>query len=155
MLTAILSFLGGNVFRLLLGELFDFLRKRQEHSQELDRIREQRLSDAAAHAQRLEVIRLEADKGLQVLEAQRVADMDRIEGAAWSTVVEGSTKLTGLRFIDYWNQSIRPALATLAAFAVVGEVIAAGFILSEWHQALVGSILGIYVANRDLSKRGK
>lgn len=39
MISALLSFLGGNVFRLMFGEIVAFLNKKQEHAQELDRMR--------------------------------------------------------------------------------------------------------------------
>jgi hypothetical protein len=39
MIAALLSFLGGNVFRLMFGEVVAFLNKRQEHAQEIDRMR--------------------------------------------------------------------------------------------------------------------
>ena len=38
---------------------------------------------------------------------------------------------------------------------VVFEVVKNGFILTEWDRELVGGILGIYIADRHLSKRGK
>jgi hypothetical protein len=38
---------------------------------------------------------------------------------------------------------------------VVFEIMRNGFVLSDWDKELVGAILGIYVADRSLSRRGK
>jgi hypothetical protein len=46
-------------------------------------------------------------------------------------------------------------LATLAISVVIAEIVRNGFTLSEWDRELVGAILGIYVADRSLLKRGK
>lgn len=111
--------------------------------------------DAAAHERSQAAIKLQADMGIKVIEVQRDADIDRIEAGAWERAVDSVGKLTGLKFIDYWNQSIRPLLATMAISVVAGEVINAGFVLSVWTRDLISAILGIYVADRSLSKRGK
>ena len=39
MITALLSFLGGNVFRMIFGEVIAYLNKKQDHAQEIDRLK--------------------------------------------------------------------------------------------------------------------
>jgi hypothetical protein len=154
-MSALISFIGGSAFRMIWGEVSAWFTRRQEQKLEIERMRLQGEMDAAAHARNMESIRLQADLGVKVIQAQHEADVDSIATGAWATLVEGTTKLTGLAFIDYWNAGIRPALATVAMAVVIGQVIQNGFVLSDWDKQLVGAILGIYVADRSLSKRGK
>jgi hypothetical protein len=151
----ILSFLGGNAFRLIFGEVVAFFTRKQEHETEMARMRLQGDLDAAQHARNLEAIRVQAEQGVKVIEAQRDADADRADAGAFLAAVESVGHTTGIGWLDAWNGSIRPALATLAAALIVFEAFRNGFVLSEWDRELVGAILGIYVADRHLSKRGK
>jgi len=155
MISALVSFLGGSAFRMIWGELSSFVTRRQEHAQEIDRLRLQGELDAAQHARNQEAIKTQAALGIKVIEVQRDADIDRIEAGAWERAVDSVGRLTGIKFIDLWNQSIRPLLATLAIAVVVFEIVANGFVLSDWDRELVAAILGLYVADRSLQKRGK
>jgi len=154
-MSALLSFLGGSAFRAIWGEVSAYLNRRQEHAQEIERLRLQGEMDAAQHSRNLEAIRVQAELGVKTIQVQAESDLDRLAMTGWNAVVESTTRLTGLKFIDYWNQSIRPLLATLAIGIVVAEVVAHGFTLTEWNRELVGAILGIFVADRNLAKRGK
>ncbi len=107
------------------------------------------------HARNLESIKLQNELGVKVIQVQRDSDMDRLEGEAWTGLVDSTTKLSGTTFLDVWNGAIRPMLATLAISVVIAEIVRNGFTLSEWDRELVGAILGIYVADRSLLKRGK
>ena len=108
-----------------------------------------------SHERNMTAIKLQADLGVKVIEAQRDAAVLQGETDAWLAAVKDVGRQTGIRFLDIWNGSVRPLLATLAILVIVAEVIATGFILSEWHKELVAAILGLYVADRSLSKRGK
>ncbi len=155
MISALLSFLGGNAFRLIFGEIVAYLNKKQEHALELERLKLQGELEAAQHARNLEAIKTQHALGVEVIHVQRDADLDRIDAAAWAQAVADVGKQTGIRFLDYWNGSVRPALATLAILVVVAEIVRNGFVLSDWDRELVGAILGIYVADRSLARRGK
>lgn len=155
MISALISFLGGSVFRMVLGEVSAWMTAKQDHANELARLEFQEQLDAAQHARNMESIRLQNDLGVKIIQVQRDADMDHLEGAAWAGLVGSTTKLTGLALIDIWNGIIRPLLATLAIMVVVAEIMRNGFALSDWDRELVGAILGIYVADRSLLKRGK
>ena len=151
----ILSFLGGNAFRLIFGEVMSYFQKKQEHALEMERMKLQGDLEAAQHERNLASLKLQADLGVKVIEAQRDADLDRADASAWSEAVAAVGRQTGIKFIDIWNGSVRPALATLAMAVVLFEIVQNGFVLSEWDRELVGAILGIYVADRTLSRRGK
>lgn len=151
----ILSFLGGNAFRLIFGEVAAYFSKKQEHAQEVERLKLQADLDAAQHARNLEAIKVQADLGVKTIQVQAEAALDRIDADAWASAVADVGKQTGIRFLDIWNGSIRPALASMAMAIVVFEVLQNGFVLSDWDRELVGAILGIYVADRSLARRGK
>lgn len=155
MLSALISFLGGSAFRMIWGEVASYFTRKQEHAQEVERMRLQADLEAAQHARNLEAIRVQADLGVKTIRVQAEADTSRIEASAWAQAVADVGKKTGIPFIDIWNGAVRPALATLAAVAVLGQIIHNGFALTEWDKELVAAILGIYVADRSLHKRGK
>jgi hypothetical protein len=150
-----LAFLGGTAFRLMFGEVTSYLNKRHDHKLELERLKIQAQHDRENHERLLEMTRLQSELGAQNIRVQRDADLELVEANAWRGAVDSVGRQTGNKFVDVWNGSIRPMLATLSIFAVIAEIAAAGFVLSGWHQELISAILGIYVASRDLSKRGK
>lgn len=155
MFSALFSFLGGSAFRMVWGEVASYFQKKQDHEFELERVRLQGAMEAAQHDRNMAAIKLQSDLGIKVIEAQRDATLAGVEADAWLAAVKDVGKQTGIKFLDLWNGSVRPLLATLAILVVVGEVVATGFILSEWHKELVAAILGLYVADRSLTKRGK
>lgn len=154
MITTLISFFGGSVFRMLWGEITSYLTARQEHGFEIQRMQLQGQLDAAQHARNLEAIQVQADLGVKTIQVQAEADLGKLDAAAFGTAVELTGKSSGNWFVDAWNGVIRPGLATVS----VGLVVASEFALihmSENAWALAGSALGIYVADRTLFKRGK
>jgi len=154
MITALLSFLGGNVFRMIFGEVIAYLNKKQEHAQEIDRLKLQNALDAAQHARNLEAIKTQAELGVKTIQVQAEAAIGEIEAQGWLEAVKGTSLKTGLAWVDAWNAIIRPALATWSiAMITLGEFMVVH--LSDNTIALAGVALGIYVADRQLFKRGK
>lgn len=153
--SAFLSLLGGSAFRMLWGELSAYFTRKQEHAQEVERMKLQGELADKEHARNIETIRVQSDLGIKLIEVQRDADISRTESDAWASLVESTAKKTGYKAIDVWNMAIRPLLASFAILVVAGDVIRSGFVLSEWVMELVSAILGIYLADRSLSKRGK
>ncbi len=153
--SALASFLGGSAFRMVWGEVSSWLTAKQQHAQELERLKAQEAVDAAAHARNLEAMKLQADLGIKVVSAQIEGDISKIEAGAWDRAVDSIGKTTGIAFIDIWNGSIRPLLATIAITMVMFEIFRNGFVLSDWDRELFAAILGLYVADRSLSHRGK
>lgn len=154
MISALVSFLGGSVFRMIWGEASAYFNKKQDHEQEMERMKLQAELDASQHARNLEAIKLQADMGIKVVQAQAEAAVDQIEAEGWLEAVKGTTKIIGIKFVDAWNAVIRPATATwsvvmitLAEFTVIT--------LSENAIAVCSAALGIYLADRTLMKRGK
>lgn len=154
-MSALLSFLGGSAFRMVWGEVSAYFTRKQEHAQEMERMEAQGKLEADQHARNLEAMRVQSDLGIKTIQVQADADMDRMDVSAWAQAVADVGKQTGIRFLDIWNGAVRPLLATIAILVVVGEVIHNGFVLTDWDKELVSAILGIYVADRALGKRGK
>jgi hypothetical protein len=154
MITALLSFLGGNVFRMIFGEVIAYLNKKQDHAQEVERMRLQADLDAAQHERNLKAITVQAELGVKTIQVQSEAAIGEIEAAGWLEAVKATAIKTGVAWVDAWNATIRPGVATWAIVMITLHefgVIA----LSDNTIALSGAALGIYLADRSLMKRGK
>lgn len=152
---ALLSFLGGSAFRAIWGEVSSFVEKRQDHKYEVDRMRVQNELDAAQHARNQEAIRTQTELGIKTINVQADADMARMDVDAWKQSVADVGKTTGIKWLDVWNGSIRPLLATAAVVVLVQEVLANGGVPTAHVLIICDAVLGIYVADRSLGKRGK
>lgn len=155
MISGLISFLGGSAFRLIWGEISAYFTKRQEHAQELERMRLQDELEKSRHERDMARLKLQSDLGVKEVQVAGDLAIGKTEVEAWLQAVRDVGKQTGIKIIDVWNGVIRPLLATLAIAVVVGECIKNGFNLNDWDRELVGAILGIYVADRTLAKRGK
>lgn len=154
MFTALLSFLGGNVFRLLFGEVVSYLNKRQDHSFEVERLKLQGDLDAAQHVRNLEAIKQQAELGVKVIEAQAVAAVGQIEAEGWLEAVKATGRAIGVAWVDAWNACIRPGVATWAVLMLTADAFKL-LTLTEFHISVCSAVLGIYIGARDLAKRGK
>ncbi len=152
---ALISFLGGSAFRMIWGEVSAFFTAKQEHKHEIDRMNAQAALDAANHARNLESLKLQSELGIKEVMVKAENSINQTEVDAWLEVSRSTTKMTGIYWIDCWNQSVRPALASMALIGVVAEIAISGWVLSDWDRELFGCILGLYVADRSLAKRGK
>jgi len=155
MISALLSFLGGSIFRAIWGEVSAWMNKRQDHEHELERIKLQETIDAAQHARQLESIKTQAEMGIKTIQVQAEAAVAQIESDAWGKVVEGTTKAIGIWFIDAWNGIIRPLVATWAIVMITINFAQKGWLLDDNGWMLASSALGLYLADRTLFKRGK
>jgi hypothetical protein len=153
--SALISFLGGSAFRMVWGEISSFITARQEHKYELARMQAQGALDAAQAERNMAAIKLQADLGVKTIEVQSDADIGKIEVSAWKSAVDAVGAVTGIKWLDIANGTVRPLLAYLSILVVVVEIAVTGWILSDWDRELVAAILGIYVADRTLMKRGK
>lgn len=152
---ALLSFFGGSAFRMIWGEVSSWLTARQNHRFEIERAKQQGELDAAQHARNLEAIRVQHEIGVDTIRVQAAADLGKIEGDAWRLAVEAVGKSVGIAWVDAWNATIRPLLATCAIFVLFQEILANAGTPTPHVLLICDAILGIYVADRSLSKRGK
>jgi hypothetical protein len=155
MITALLSFLGGNVFRMIFGEVIAFLNKKQDHAQEVERMQLQAQLEAAQHDRNLAAIKVQADLGVKTIQVQAEAALNQIESEGWLAAVNATSKAIGIVWVDAWNAVIRPAVATWAVIMMTLVEIGAIGAMTEQTAAICGAALGIYLADRSLFKRGK
>lgn len=155
MIEALLSFLGGSVFRMVWGEASAWLNRRQDHRHEIERLQLQRDLDDRAHARSLEALRLQHDLGVQTVRVKAEADVAVAEAAAFGRVMQAAFKPTGYTVVDVWNGVIRPAGATIALALWVLKLHAQGYVMHGWDVTLCGTVLGFFYADRSLGKRGK
>jgi hypothetical protein len=155
MISAILSFFGGSVFRMIWGEVSSWMTARQDHAHEIERMEAQGKLDAAQHARNLEAIRLQSELGVKEITVKADAMLDQTDADLFRAGVELTGKSSGVSWVDAWNGSIRPLLATICIGLWVLHVHRAGWVLDEQGWSIVGAALGIFVADRALLKRGK
>ena len=155
MFSAILSFLGGSVFRMLWGEISTWVTAKQDHAHEIERLRLQGDMEAAQHARNLEAIRVQAELGVKTIQVQAEADVGKLETEGWFAAVRQAMQPTGIAWVDAWNGVIRPLAASIAILLWVLALNTQGWKMTDWDMELVGVILGFFFASRELMKRGK
>lgn len=155
MFSALFSFLGGSVFRMIWGEVASFLTKRQDHAAELSMMRMQGELDQAAHARALENLRLQSELGVRTVEVQAAADVAKTDADAFKDVMRSAWQPTGVAFVDAWNGAIRPAAASVVLALWAAKLAGQGFKMDNYDLEISGVVLGFFFADRGLSKRGK
>ena len=152
---ALLSFFGGSAFRAIWGEISHWLSSAQEHKQELARLEAQSKLDAQKHAQDMESIKLQADLSAKAITVQSDADVKKTEADAFLEAIKDYSAPSGIKFIDGWVKSIRPAFASVSLFLWVMQLYNQQWIMSGFDLDLFGSIVGYVFADRSLAHRGK
>lgn len=154
MITSLIAFFGGNVFRMIFGEAVAFLKARQENAAELERMRLSAELADKQHARQMELIGVQTSARVKVIEVQTASDVTRGEVGAWASAVDAVGRLTGIKWVDAWNRCINPAVATWAV-AMITLHYAGAIALDDNGWAIAGAALGVYLADRNLFKRGK
>ena len=155
MIESLFAFLGGNAFRMLFGEISSAWTKHQDHRHELAMMRLQADVEAQRHGQQVEMTRLQTEAQVSVVRVQGEADIARGETDAFVEAVRATSRSSGVAWVDAWNGAIRPGLATMAGLLIAAHFARSGFALDEPGWALVSAIIGVYIADRSLAKRGK
>jgi hypothetical protein len=154
MFSAIISFLGGSVFRMVWGEFSSWLTKKQDHQHEVERMHLQAELDAAAHSRRMESVKFEAEQQVKIIHVQAEAAVGQIEAEGWLEAVRATGKAIGVAWVDAWNAAIRPGVATWGVIMLSAEALT-WLTLSDGTASVIYAALGIYLADRALGKRGK
>lgn len=152
LISAALSFLTGAVGRALIGRAIDWIEKRQEHLQEIDRIREQEKIDAAKHTRQMELIAQQASLKIGEIKLVGETQIGVAEANAFAEAMKPQPP-TGVRWIDGWNGTIRPATASLCLALWLLTFIRTWFEITDWDRNLIASVLGYYFADRHLGKK--
>lgn len=153
MFSALFSFLGGSVFRMIWGEVSEFVNKSQDHKHEMEALRLQSELEDKKALQELERMRVASELGIKELEVKTNAEIEGKDADAFIAAMATVNVKTGNWVIDAWNGSIRPAAATTALLLWWFCLYTQGFVLTEWDKELVGVILGFYFAHRVFSSR--
>lgn len=155
MISALFSFLGGSIFRMIWGEASAYLNKRQDHAHEVEMLKVQKELDDARQVREMEQMRLANELGVKMVEVQKDAAIAAGELDAFSKAIEAAARPTGIRWVDAWNGSIRPSYATVALILWLVKVAAQGFKMDAFDAELLAVVAGFYFADRSLGKRGK
>ena len=137
------------------GEVAAFVKARQDHRHELDLLTAQAQLEAQAFERNQSALRLQSELGIKTVQVQAEADLERIDAAGFYGAVGDSMKPVGVAGVDAFNAAIRPAAASICLVLWVFELAVAGWVMGEWDQMLVATILGFFFASRELTKRGK
>lgn len=155
MFSALFSFLGGSVFRMIWGEVSAAWTKYQDHKHELEMLEMQAQLDKSKHDQEMERLRVSSELHVKEVEVMADAEVEKLDAEAFIAAQKTALQPIGNWFIDAWNGAIRPACATTALLVWWFCLYTQGFVLTEWDKELVGVILGFYFAHRVFTSRGK
>jgi hypothetical protein len=155
MFSAILSFFGGNVFRMIWGEVSNAWTAYQDHKQQLQMMELQGRLDAEKAERNMKAMQLQADLKLQVVKVEAENQLADIDATNFGKAVEATGKMTGVKWVDAWNGLVRPLAATECLLLWSFDLYHKGFAMDDRSWELAGAILGIYVADRALFRRGK
>jgi hypothetical protein len=154
-MSAILTFLGGSAFRAIFGEISSWLTKKQDAKIELEHMKLQGDLDAAKSVRDLEAIRVQAALGVQTIKVQGETAVSTAEAEAFRAAMAVANTPTGIKWVDAWNATVRPAFATVALALWFLALHRQSWQLTEWDYSLVGAIAGYFFADRTLRKAGK
>lgn len=149
-MSGIISFIGGTAFRWLFGELLGFLKARDEHRAEVERMKLQHDLDRDKHEWQQQAMAAAAAQGIKVIEAQREAHTAAVADDAFLAAIQGvNAASTRADWIGAWNACIRPFLATVAILLLVGQALAPSVVvLSALVLDLICAVLGVFVGER-------
>lgn len=148
MIAALFSFLGGTAFRLVFGGVMDYLNKLQDHKQSLETQRLQNELEDKRHARDIARLKLQSELGVKEIQIAGDVAISKAEMDAFVQAVQATKIVTGIKWVDAWNQTIRPLGATIALTIWVCTMVAAAFVLTEFDQTLISAFLGIFVGER-------
>jgi len=149
MFSAVFSFFGGTAFRWIFGEVLGFFKAKQEHEHEMALIKLNLDVERERAALRKAEIEATAAAGVKVIEAQREATHAGLMDQAFMTAVEGIDKPSGIAWIDGFNKFIRPELAQISIFLLVGHAIWPNVVRLEGVVLeVVCGVLGLFIGGR-------
>lgn len=131
----------------------EWLEKRQDHLQEMERLRLEEQLAQGNHARQLGLIKLQSDLKLGEIKLVGENAVGLAEAQAFAESMKVANTPTGVRWIDGWNGSIRPAAASVAVALWFLKILKAGLVLTDWDANLIASILGYYFADRHIGKK--
>lgn len=154
-MSMLLSFLTGSAARMVWGEVSSWISAAREHKREIERMRVQEEIDARQHERNMDSIRLQHDLKVEVIRVQGDVDLEKLREQSFAASVSEGMKPTGIKLVDAWNASIRPAAASIALWLWLRHLWVNNWAMAGRDWELVCGILGWFFADRTLGKRGK
>jgi hypothetical protein len=155
MFSALFSFLGGSVFRMVWGEVSTWITAKQDHAHEIEKMKLQGDIDAKIHAQNMEALRVQSELGIKEVQVRSVADLANLDADGFYSAIKAAEAPSGIQWVDGWNKSIRPLCATICIALWVLGVWHNNLLIEAFDMELICTVLGFYFADRTLGKRGK
>ena len=155
MFSALFSFLGGSVFRMVWGEVSTWVTAKQDHAHEIEKMKLQGDIDAKIHAQNMESLRVQSELGIKEVQVRSVADLANLDADGFYSAIKAAEAPSGIQWVDGWNKSIRPLCATICIGLWVLGVWHNNLLIAAFDMELICTVLGFYFADRTLGKRGK
>lgn len=148
-MSALLSFLGSAAARWLLGEVLAVWRQREDRRSEIAMMELQHRLDAERAQWQRQAVADAAAQGVRLVEAQSVAAQAQASDAMMLEAMRQIGQPSGVKWVDAWNASIRPGLATVSVLLLAGnavwpDVVVVTGLLGE----IVAGVLGLYVGGR-------
>ncbi len=97
-------------------------------------------------------MRLVTELGIKEILVKSEASLEEIDAKSFGEAAAVAIKPIGIRLVDAWNGSIRPAAATIALILWTNALYIQDFHLTSWDMELIGAILGFYFAARTFAK---
>jgi hypothetical protein len=155
MFSALFSFLGGSVFRMVWGEVSTWITAKQDHAHEIEKMKLQGDIDAKIHAQNMEALRVQSELGIKEVQVRSVAELANLDADGFYSAIKAAEAPSGIQWVDGWNKSIRPLCATICIALWVLGVWHNNLLIAAFDMELICTVLGFYFADRTLGKRGK
>lgn len=151
MIEAIVTFLGSAMFRGVFEWVMGYFKNKQDIDKE---IKLRKLDDellANQHKRSIEFAETANKHKIEQIELDGKLANERVDISGYYDAAKDVANIkTGIAFVDGWNASIRPAFASIALGLWCLSLWQQEFILTQWDQALVASILGLYCADRTI-----
>ena len=152
---ALISFFGGSAFRMIWGEVSSFFTAKQDHQFEMEKLELQSKVDQQTFANQIEQIKTQISLGMQEIVVKSQADQGVADANAFVEAMKVANQPTGVKWVDAWNASVRPAYASIALLLWVFQLYEQQWVMAAFDLDLFGCITGFYFADRSLRHRGK
>lgn len=137
------------------GEASNYFTSKQEHKQALELRKLDAVMATQQHKDDMARISLLHTLGIKELQVKSAAEQEMGAISAFVEAQKQFGKPTGVKWVDAWNASVRPAYATVALTLWVLSLYQQSWVMMAFDIELSAAIAGFFFADRTLTKRGK
>ena len=152
MISAIISFLGGSAFRMVWGEVSNYLKNKQDHKQEVEMLRLQSALDDKKHQRDVEIMNRSAELGIERIRVGAEVEVDKEDARAFSGAMREAFKPVGVPAVDIANAMVRPMFAYLCWALWALKLHSQAWVMNDFDMQLMAIIIGFFFADRTLKK---